>query len=162
MRMEYYITPVTSVAQLVERPTEKPGAILTRGRVPSAAKDFSPRVNFLCRLCYVRCPYSPPPPPPPIACINICAHVKNPETLAAVFIYHFWTHKNTAHNDRNRGGAVRLSKYVCVSLLLRLLYFTQIYAVLRSREVSLRSHVIVQLFPVRDNKVRFKIYIKKF
>ena len=104
--MEYYITPVTSVAQLVERPTEKPGAILTRGRVPSAAKDFSPRVNFLCRLCYVRCPYSPPPPPPPppIACINICAHVKNPETLAAVFIYHFWTHKNTAHNDRNGGG----------------------------------------------------------
>ena len=28
------------IAQLVERPTEKPGAILTRDRVPGAARDF--------------------------------------------------------------------------------------------------------------------------
>ena len=31
------------VAQLVERPTDKPGAILTRVRVPDAARDFHPR-----------------------------------------------------------------------------------------------------------------------
>ena len=45
------------IAQLVERPTEKPGAILTRVRFPGAARDFlpegcSPRVNFQCRLSY--------------------------------------------------------------------------------------------------------------
>ena len=34
------------IAQLVERPTEKPGAILTLVRVPGAARDFSPRVSF--------------------------------------------------------------------------------------------------------------------
>ena len=38
------------MAQLVERPTEKPGAILTRVRVLGAANDFSPRVNFQCIL----------------------------------------------------------------------------------------------------------------
>ena len=36
------------VVQLVERRTEKPGAILTLVRVPGAAKD--PRVNFRCTL----------------------------------------------------------------------------------------------------------------
>ena len=38
------------IAQLVECPIEKSGAILTRVRVPGAARDFSPRVNFRCRL----------------------------------------------------------------------------------------------------------------
>ena len=38
------------VAQMVERQTEKPGVILTRVRVPCAARDFSPRVHFQCRL----------------------------------------------------------------------------------------------------------------
>ena len=47
----------TGVAQFVERPTEKPGAILTRARVPGAARDFSPRVSFQCSL--LRCLYSP-------------------------------------------------------------------------------------------------------
>ena len=32
--------------ELVKHPTEKPGAILTRVRVPGVARDFSPRVNF--------------------------------------------------------------------------------------------------------------------
>ena len=41
-----------------------------------------------------------------------------------------------------------------ITLFLRLLYLTQTYAVLLSRAVSLRSHVILQLFPVRDNKLR--------
>ena len=40
------------IAQLVECLTEKPGAILTWVRVPGAARDFSPRVNFQCRLSY--------------------------------------------------------------------------------------------------------------
>ena len=38
------------IAQLVERPAEKPGAILTRVRVLGAAREFSHRVNFKCRL----------------------------------------------------------------------------------------------------------------
>ena len=61
------------MAQLVERPTEKPGAILTRVRVLGAANDFSPSVNFQCILCSVE-------PPCAIACINICAQVTNPNT----------------------------------------------------------------------------------
>ena len=42
------------IAQLVERPTEKPGAILTRVRVrvPGAARDFSPTVSFQCTLSH--------------------------------------------------------------------------------------------------------------
>ena len=35
---------------MVKRPTEKPGAILTRVRVPGAARDFSPRVDSQCKL----------------------------------------------------------------------------------------------------------------
>ena len=38
------------IAQWVECPSEKPGVILTRVRVPGAARDFSPRVIFQCRL----------------------------------------------------------------------------------------------------------------
>ena len=42
-------------------------------RFPGAAKDFSPRDNFQCRLSYgVRTP------PCAVACIYICAHVKDP------------------------------------------------------------------------------------
>ena len=62
------------IGQLVERRTGKPGAILTPGRFPSAARDFSPGVNFLCRLSFgVRAA------PCAVECINICAHVNNPE-----------------------------------------------------------------------------------
>ena len=47
---------------------------LSRARFPGAPRDFSPRANFRCRLCYgVRTP------PCADVCINICAHVKNPE-----------------------------------------------------------------------------------
>ena len=50
------------VAQLVKRGT---GTLLTQVRFPSAARDFSPKVNFQCRLSYgVRTP------PCAIACIN--------------------------------------------------------------------------------------------
>ena len=46
------MTQRAGMAQLAERPTEKPGAMMTRVRVPGAARDFSPRVNFQCRLSY--------------------------------------------------------------------------------------------------------------
>ena len=40
------------IPQLVKRPTEKPGSILTRVRIPGAARDFFRRANFQCRLSY--------------------------------------------------------------------------------------------------------------
>ena len=58
------------VAQLVEHRTGTPP---TQVRFPGAVKDFSLRVNLQCRLSYcVRTP------PHAIACIHICAHVKDP------------------------------------------------------------------------------------
>ena len=58
------------VAQLVGHRT---GTLPMQARFPGAARDFSPRVNFQCRLSYgVRTP------PCSIACIYICAHVKDP------------------------------------------------------------------------------------
>ena len=61
------------MAQLVERSTEKPGAILIRVRVPDAARDFSG--SQLSAQTLSRCPYS-------LLCaiarVNISAHVKNP------------------------------------------------------------------------------------
>ena len=43
---------IAQMVPMVERPTEKPGATLTRVGVPDAARDFPPRVNFQCRLSY--------------------------------------------------------------------------------------------------------------
>ena len=58
------------VAQLAEH---RIGTLPTQVRLPGAARDFSPRVNFQCRLSYgVR------KPPCTIACIYICAYVKDP------------------------------------------------------------------------------------
>ena len=58
------------VAQLVERRTGTP---LTQVRFPGAVRDFSPRVNFRCRLSYgVRTTQCA------IACSNVCAHGKDP------------------------------------------------------------------------------------
>ena len=58
------------VAQLLEHRT---GMLPMQVRFPGAAKDFSPRVNFQCRLSYGVCT-----PPCAITCIDICAHVKDP------------------------------------------------------------------------------------
>ena len=44
-------------------PTEKPGTILTRVRVPGAVRDFSPGVNFHWR-CFYGVRIAPPPSPP--------------------------------------------------------------------------------------------------
>ena len=41
------------IAHLVERPTEKPGAILTRVRVPCVARDFSSKASFQSQLLTV-------------------------------------------------------------------------------------------------------------
>ena len=46
---------------------------LTQAGFPGVARDFSPRVNFQCRLSYSVCA-----PPCAIACFNICARVKDP------------------------------------------------------------------------------------
>ena len=47
-------------------------AQLRRVRFPGAARDFSPRVHCQCRLSHAVLT-----PPSVIACINICAHVKD-------------------------------------------------------------------------------------
>ena len=62
------------IAQLVKRMTEKPGAILTRVRVPGAARDFFsqsqlPVQTLPLNIVQLSCA---------IACINNCTHVKHP------------------------------------------------------------------------------------
>ena len=65
------------MAQLVERPTEKPGAILTRVRVPGAARDFFifiPESAFSADSLTVSIK-----PSCSIACISIGVYDKNPK-----------------------------------------------------------------------------------
>ena len=66
-----------NVAQLVEHRT---GTLPKPVWFPDAARDFSPRVNFQCRLSY-RCPYTPLCA---IACFYICVHVIDPVVHARV------------------------------------------------------------------------------
>ena len=82
------------IAKLAEHPAEKPGAILMRVQVPIAARDFSPIVNFQCRLSYgVRTAHCA------IARISIRAHMlKLLNTDSRITV---WTHENTTHTDRN-------------------------------------------------------------
>ena len=66
---------------------------------PIVARDFSPRVSFQCRLSY-----SVHTPLPAIACIYICAYVKDP-------IVHFrvwWIMKTLKHPACNVGWIARL------------------------------------------------------
>ena len=84
------------VAQLVESQTGTP---LTQVRFPGAARDFSPGVNFQCRLSYgVRTP------PYAITCIDICAHMKNPVVNVRVR-WTMQTLKHTACIHRKLGSA---------------------------------------------------------
>ena len=77
-------------ALLVEHPTEKPGAILTRVRVPGAAKDFPPRVNFQCILTYNLLQ-------PSHASTSVgTLKIRNASSHAIV-----WTLGNITHTDRN-------------------------------------------------------------
>ena len=66
----HYYNPVGGdVAQLVEHRT---GTSATQVRIPGAARDFSPGVNFQCDSDGVRTA------PCVIACIYICMHLKDP------------------------------------------------------------------------------------
>ena len=58
------------VAQLVERSTS---TLLLQVEFPDAERNFSPRVNFQCRLSY-----GVHTSPCAIACVNICVHTKDP------------------------------------------------------------------------------------
>ena len=51
-----------------------PAMLLRQVRFPSAARDFSPGINFLCRLSH-----GVHKPSCAIAFINICKHVRDPK-----------------------------------------------------------------------------------
>ena len=85
-------------AQLVESGTGTP---LTQVRLPGAARDFSPRVNFQCRPSY-----GARTSPCAIACINICAHVKDP----VVHIGVRWIMETLKHPACTVGWIARLCR----------------------------------------------------
>ena len=86
---------LTGIAQLLERLTEKPGAILTRVRVPGAARDFSPRVKFQCRLSYG------------VPTAHVCNRtLKIPNTGSHSVV---WTHENIAHTAIGIAGSAALA-----------------------------------------------------
>ena len=78
------------------------GTLLTQVRFLGAARDFSPRVNFQCRLSYgVRTPLCA------IACTNICAHVKDPVVHARIR----WIRETLKHQAcHRRQGSATLSQ----------------------------------------------------
>ena len=83
------------IAQLVERPTEKTDAVLTRVRVPSAAKVVFLSQSQLSAFSALRCPYSPRVQS--LASTSVCT-LKILNTGSHTFV---WTHENSAHFDRN-------------------------------------------------------------
>ena len=86
------------VAQLVEHRTGTPP---TQVRFHSAARDFSPRVNFQCRLSFgVRTS------PCAIACIYICTHVKDP----VVHVRVWWITETLKHPACTVGLVARLRR----------------------------------------------------
>ena len=80
------------IAQCVERRTEKPGAILTRVRVPRFSFSF-PVSAFSADSLTVSAQ-----PPCAIACINICADVNNPKHWQP---YHCLDTRKHAHTGSN-------------------------------------------------------------
>ena len=85
-------------AQLVEHRT---GTKPTHVRFPGAARDFSPRVNFQCRVHYgVRTP------PFVIVCIYSCAHVKDP----VVHVRVRWIMENLKYPACTVSGVARLCR----------------------------------------------------
>ena len=86
------------VAQLVE---DRTGTSPSQVRFPGAARDFSPRVNFQCRLFY-----DARTPPCAAVCINICAHVKDP----AVHVRGRWVMETLKHPACTVGGVARLCR----------------------------------------------------
>ena len=83
------------VAQLTERRTGTP---LTQVRFPGPSRDFSPRVNFQCRLSYgVRTS------PCAIARIYNCAHVKD----LVVYVRVRWIMETLKHPACTLGWVAR-------------------------------------------------------
>ena len=87
------------VVQLVERRTGTP---LRQVQFSGAARDFDLRVNFQCRLSCV-CPYTPVGNR---ACINICAHVKDPVVSVRVR----WIMETLKHPARTEGWVARFCR----------------------------------------------------
>ena len=81
------------VAQLVERQTEKPGAILTRFQVPVRQIIFLPESASSADSLTVSVH-----PPCAIACITSVCTLTIPNAGSCTVV---WTHKNTTHTDRN-------------------------------------------------------------
>ena len=86
------------VAQLVQHWTGTP---LMQVWFPDVARDFSPRVNFQCRLSHNVCT-----PLCAIACIYICAHVKNP----AVDVRVRWIMETLKHPACTLGWVAQLCR----------------------------------------------------
>ena len=78
------------VAQLVEC---RAGTLLTKVRFPGASRDFSPRAAV--NADSLRLPVQPLCA---IACINICAYVKDPKHWQPAIV---WTQENTAGTVSN-------------------------------------------------------------
>ena len=82
------VLPGAETAQLIERPAEKPGAIRMRVRVPGAARDFSPGVNFPPELTSSADSLTVSAQPPcAVACINTLCARYNSHTLAATPLF---------------------------------------------------------------------------
>ena len=91
----YMYRSKAGIAQFVERPTEKPGAIRTRVRIPGAAKNFSPRANFQCRL--LQCPY----------CRRVQSHAS---TIARTLKITYFGHRRILHTLKGMGTALLLRR----------------------------------------------------
>ena len=77
------------------------GTPLRQVRFPNAARDVSTRVHFQCRLSY-----NVPTPTCAIACINVCAHVKDP----VVHVRVRWIVETLKHPACSVGWAARLRR----------------------------------------------------
>ena len=97
--------------QLVECPIEKPSAILTRVRVRGAACVFSPKSTFSAASVTMSVK-----PSCAITCVDICAHVKIPNTGSHTTVG--WTHQNTAHTHRSGHAALQLLRLLCLKPVL--------------------------------------------
>ena len=88
------------VAHLVEQRTGTPP---TQVRFPGAATDFFSPKSQLSVQTLLRCPYTPRMQ---IACINICAHVKDP----VVHVRVRWNMETLKHPAYTVGWVARLSR----------------------------------------------------
>ena len=89
------------VAQLVECRTD---TLLIQIQFSGAVRDFSPTVNFQCRLSY-----GVHTPPCAMACINICMHFKDP----VVHVRVWWSVKTLKHPACTVGWVARLVGFPC-------------------------------------------------